>query len=202
MTVLRLIPATVLAILLAAGLSAGESPAEKWQARIDREQQGDLDPADFSILWSLHLYNGKCQVHMIYDPKFIGDLKTNFGELKITFVRDGKDILSIDGHFYSVFRAHEDLLYFAEYDPIGSGCEVAAYDLGTGRKVWRTELKGIGPVAHSAYRNRVTMELLDDVIRVQGYEGAGDYVEILDKKTGKTLANRTFPQREPKGGGN
>jgi hypothetical protein len=69
---------------------------------------------------------------------------------------------------------------------------LAAYDLTSGRELWQSTLKGIGGVKYSAYRNLVNMGLAGEAISIQGHESYGDYLEILDRKTGKRLAHRVF----------
>ena len=80
----------------------------------------------------------------------------------------------------------------ARYHPWGSGGSVAAYDLKTGRQLWHSPLKGIGAVEHSAYRNLVNMGLGPTAVSIQGHESYGDYLEILDRESGKRLAHRVF----------
>ena len=111
-------------------------------------------------------------------------------ELTIKFVRDDKDVLLLAGHLRSVFRARGNILYFAEFSRHSSGCTVVAYDLSSGKKLWRSDLQAMGNPPHSKYRNRVNLELDGGVVRVRGYESFGSYVEIVDAKTGKTLAHR------------
>ena len=59
------------------------------------------------------------------------------------------------------------------------GCAVAAYDLETGKRLWRTELEALGPVSHKQGFNHVQMESIDQVLVVRGWEEAGKYVEVL-----------------------
>src|SRR5262249_49181415 len=68
---------------------------------------------------------------------------------------DRKLIYSItDGHLGIVFARAKDALYIAEYSPIGTGCEVVALDLKTGKQLWKSRLKGIASDnPHSKYRN-------------------------------------------------
>ena len=54
-------------------------------------------------------------------------------------------------------------------------------------------LKGIGPVTHSKYSNEVWLGVLDaDTLIVHGNESFGKYVEIVDRKTGKTVGHKVF----------
>jgi outer membrane protein assembly factor BamB len=104
---------------------------------------------------------------------------------------DRKMIYSLEeGHENIVFTRWEDILYIAEYCPIASGCVVVALDLKTGEELWRSRLYGIGSTMHSEYRNLVNIETDGQRLIVNGNEGNGRYVEHLDLKTGKTLANK------------
>ena len=85
--------------------------------------------------------------------------------------------------------------YRAEFHPHASGCAVVAYDLKARRQIWRSELKGLGPVDHSKYFNAVRVEpLSDEVLAIYGKESAGRYVEIVSLKTGRTVGHKVFPE--------
>jgi hypothetical protein len=191
----------LLVIVVARGSRAEDSLAAKWQQRIDNEPQSDFDAEACNILRSLRDYYGKCQVHMVFDPARSAGAE----DLTLKFVREGKEVLVIKGHFCSVFRTEGSpfgtegkILYFAEFDTSACGCSLVAYDLRTGREVWRNNLKGVGLFDHSIYRNRVKMDLYEGVVRIRGHESGGDYVEIVDQKTGKTIAHRVFESKPPK----
>jgi hypothetical protein len=58
-------------------------------------------------------------------------------------------------------------------------------------------------VSHTAYRNQVTMELSsftevgkegEGAIKITGRESYGDYIEVLDRATGKVLAHKIYRQ--------
>jgi len=149
-----------------------------------------------NALVSLASYKGKCQVHMIYDP-------TERFDLTFKFVRAGKEVLVLKGHFQSVFLTDRSVtdrsvLFFADYSPISDGCSVVAYNLVDGKEIWRTRLEGIVAARHSKYNNAVALEWTDlpgahgDSITIHGKESAGEYTEILDRNTGKQLAHKTL----------
>jgi hypothetical protein len=84
-----------------------------------------------------------------------------------------------------------------------AGCDVAAYDLTSGNQLWRTRLQAISVVAHSFYSNRVTMSVArhlgpdredEGIVEIHGREHFGDYIEILDRDTGRILAHKTYPK--------
>jgi hypothetical protein len=141
------------------------------------------------VITSLRQCDGDVRIHLIYDPK-------DWGKLTFKFERDGKEVLSLYGHTASSFFICDHVLYFAHFSACSTGCAVAAYDLTTGKTVWKTRLSAVRPGWHSAYSNKVAMELVgskgEGVITVIGREAYGDYIEILDMLTGKVLAQRVY----------
>jgi outer membrane protein assembly factor BamB len=138
---------------------------------------------------------------MIADP-------SKRGTIIFWFVPPDKKGVTVEGNPWSVFRADTHTLFFAHYSPVDCGCVVAAYDLDTGNEIWRTPLEGGGKVPpHSAYRNRVTMYYWhtegkeDEQIYITGHESNGDYVERLDRKTGRQLAPRAYTNGLKQDGG-
>ena len=91
-----------------------------------------------------------------------------------------------------VFTRWKDILYIAEYHSLSTGCAVVAVDLKSGKQLWRTQLQGIGPVGHSKYRNLVNIETDGRILIIAGNEAFGRYIEHLDIKSGKMLANKQF----------
>jgi hypothetical protein len=113
------------------------------------------------------------------------------GDLKLSL--DGRDDLFVNAHRGSVFRGEKDKLYFADFNLRTVGGLVAAYDLSTGKMLWRTRLRAGGrPELHSVYRNEVTMDLSPKYVTVTGKESYRDYVEVLDRKTGEVLAYKVY----------
>jgi hypothetical protein len=105
----------------------------------------------------------------------------------------GKKVLSIPTHEFSVFTIKDGKLYLAEFHFMASGCQVESFDLKTGKSVWKTPLKGLGPIAHSKYRNRVLIRFEGKTLVIYGNESSGQYREVLEPKSGKMLDNATFP---------
>lgn len=119
----------------------------------------------------------------------VGDLPF-YGRINIREKLDRKVIYSLEeGHKAIVFARWNDVLYITNYSPIASGCEVVAVDLNTGRLLWKSQLQGIGPTMHSEYSNLVNIECDEQMIIVTGNEANGRYIEVLDRQSGKTLAN-------------
>jgi hypothetical protein len=176
------------------GQNSLEQRREAHQKFLDGLPAFQFDDAEANILSSLTHYDGNCQFHLIYDP-----MKS--GCLTFKFVRAGKEILVLKGDFNAVFRTEKNILFLADYSGLTCGCTVAAYNLDDGKELWRTELEAVGKVSHSLYSNEVQMDLGhvqgvdgegDGRVFITGRESYGDYVEILDMKTGKQLAHRVF----------
>src|SRR5262245_9171562 len=108
-------------------------------------------------------------------------------------IKEGKKAVhSWKGHEETVLVNRGKRLFVADFNPIGSGCLVVAVDLADGRQLWKTQLRGNGPVRHSKYRNQVNIEANDDLVIVRGKESSGRYIEFLDIKTGKTVGHRVY----------
>lgn len=123
------------------------------------------------------------------------------GRIIVSVLKNKEVVFSIKTHEYFVFRLRGDVLYYADFWYASSGCTVVAYDLKAKRQLWRTRLKGLGLVEHSAYHNGVTMDadgaltpwgIGRGVVVIHGREMSGDYIEFVDLKTGKTVGHRTF----------
>ena len=119
--------------------------------------------------------------------------KNKYGEITIRLVDDGKEIVAWEGHNRSVFSLNGDVLVYADFLSSRTGCSVVAYDLKKQKQLWKTSLKGLGPIPHFGYSNSVNLEIINnDAVRVFGNESAGQYLEIADLKTGKTVGHRQY----------
>lgn len=167
---------------------------DAWQQRL--EHQKFLFPESYwGLMVSLREHNADCQLHIVFDPK---DKWT----MEYRFVRDGKQTLSLKGHTGPAFTSHENVLYFADFSLDSMGCNVSAYDLDSGERIWETTLAHEKPGGHSAYRNLVLIrmsrknEVIDEAegssVIVTGRESYCDYVEVLDAKTGEMLALKNY----------
>lgn len=121
------------------------------------------------------------------------------GDLRLTvrLLTDRKEVFRFRGYPDTVFARSGDVLYVAEFNPATSGCTVVATDLKSGKQLWRSNLKGIGPVDHSRYRNHVTIDAEGEVLVVRGHETLGRYIEYIDMKSGKTVGHKKYPAEEP-----
>lgn len=145
----------------------------------------DFDEKQASIWASVQAYEGDCEIHVLYK-------KGNVDGVKVTFVRDGQEILTFFGHSRTVFAVREKVLYEARFWYNTNGCLVVARDLNNRKVLWATSLTGLGGLWHSAYHNAVNLRIEDSLIRTVGHEMAGDYLELLDRKTGRQVGHRVF----------
>jgi hypothetical protein len=119
--------------------------------------------------------------------------KNKFGEITIRLVDDGKEHFAWEGHYRSVFTSSGNVLVYAAFLPSRTGCAVVAYDLKTQKQLWKADLKGLGDIAHFGYSNSVNLDIINNgAVRVFGNESAGQYLEIVDLKTGKTVRHRKY----------
>lgn len=88
---------------------------------------------------------------------------------------------------------HDGTLYVTHYCAIATGTTVYAFDGDTGARLWQTRPWGLGSIGHSKYRNQVELRWMHDHLAVFGKEAAGNYIEVLDPRTGRSLANQSFP---------
>ena len=193
--ILSLLVLLIAMAFLTTAAEADRLPARgaAWQKVLDRDPF-QFSENDASVLFALSQFMGKCQIHMIYDP-----MKP--GGITFKFVKGDKELFTIGGHTGSVFRTEKNILYFAHFTTGGQGCTVTAHDLDTGRKLWETELNAIPPQSHSGYSNRVTMGLSrltgtekedEGIVSITARESFGDYIEVLDRETGRILAYKIY----------
>jgi hypothetical protein len=94
-----------------------------------------------------------------------------------------------------MFVVEGKVLYYADYMASRTGCELIAYDLAKKEQLWKMALKGLGPIPHFKYHNAVTLGPAGDALLVHGHESAGNYIEYVDRKTGKTVGHKAFPNK-------
>jgi len=138
----------------------------------------------------------RCLAHELTDFTVEVDRKpSEYWDVTIRVMDKGKEVYSWGGHLDSVFFVRDNVLYCAEYHYMSTGCAIVAFDLKARKRLWKADLKGLGPIDHSKYRNLVRLERVDDtVFAVYGQESAGRYVEFVEYKTGSTLGHKIFPQ--------
>jgi hypothetical protein len=151
------------------------------------EAKWEWDPERATVLHATLNYHEDYQVEIVKKPN-------TFGDLTVRFTKDGKEALTVKGSYATTFVGKDSILYYTEYHPSASGCALVAYDLANRKQLWKTPLKGLGPIAHFQYSNLVTVDLVGDAVKVLGNESAGHYVEFVDLKTGKTVGHKVFPR--------
>lgn len=170
------------------------SRRDAWRKVLDHRKFESPDQYS-GLLASLRQFTADCKIHVIYDPK-------NKRTLEFKFIHDGREILSLRGHAHSAFTSFDNTLYLAKYPSASAGCTVLAYDLASGKKLWQTDLHHAKPHGHSAYANYVTIrmshagEIKDGIagaaIVITGMESYCDYVEVLDRQAGTSLAIKNY----------
>ena len=92
---------------------------------------------------------------------------------------------------------HAGKLYAALYSDMAAGCRVLALDAASGDLLWDTPLKGLGPIHHSKYRNRVQLRFIHHWnvpeggrLVIFGQEAGGKYIEVLEPDSGRQLSHQ------------
>jgi hypothetical protein len=114
----------------------------------------------------------------------------------IRLIHGGSGAYSWKGHGRSVFVQRDDVLYYADFSPMSSGCTLVAVDLRAGRRLWKTGLWGIGPRGHSQYLNLINLAFDGKYVVVYGNEMVGRYIELVDAATGRTAGHRLVAKNE------
>ncbi len=153
-----------------------------------REENPDL-------LYSLQQFEGPGKIRFEYDPK-------DKWKMNITINVSDRDVLSFVGDWGAAFASDGKRFYLAKFHSDTTGCALIAYELATGKELWKTEMSHQRPFAHSAYANRVRVSMCLDhqidgetagsTVIVTGMESYCDYVEILDSQTGEMLALKNY----------
>jgi hypothetical protein len=178
---------TLFAAALAVGLGStlpGGAPPVDYQKAADRSTWR-WEPERAGVVAAAELYRGPYQVEIVRPP---GE-RVKF---RVRLTDGGREVFAWDGHAHTVFAQDGDVLYYADYWPDRTGCEIVARDLKAGKELWRTSLYGVGPIKHSGYSNRVALDADRVLVTVRGKETMGRYLEFLDARTGRTLGHRIY----------
>ncbi|MBW2737045.1 MAG: hypothetical protein JRH20_32075 [Deltaproteobacteria bacterium] len=89
-------------------------------------------------------------------------------------------------------------IFVARHSLIATTCTLYAFARQTGKPLWQVTLKGVGPVVHSRYFNRVQLRVLRGNPVVFGYEIGTSYIEMRDAATGTLRSHRKFRHPRPK----
>ena len=169
-----------------------------WQERLEK-QKFRFTNERAGLVSSMTYFKGPGMLHVDYDP-------SKRWRLTFRVTNNDKEVASIKGHASSSFRTFDGVLYFAQFAPSSSGCYLTAHDLSSGKQIWKTEeLNGFPGFGHSAYGNEVGMhysaadavteEKMGDALIVKGREGYGDYITVIDRKTGEVLARKIYREK-------
>ena len=115
--------------------------------------------------------------------------KRGWSDLLITFVYRHAPVKEVKGHEETLFVVTSDgkLIYTTQH-PISSGCGLTALELATGKELLTMNLKGLGPISHSKYRNRINIEYkYPHHLVIFGNESSGKYVEVVDLRSHTTI---------------
>lgn len=124
-------------------------------------------------------------------------------KFSVGWTEGGRATANFDLRANQSFVRYLDKVIISECWVDTPGCAVSAYDVASGRKLWRTETHNETPLAASGYYNNVVLTTLspasmpkgiksDGVVLVIGSESYCDYIEILDASNGESLALRHF----------
>jgi hypothetical protein len=122
--------------------------------------------------------------------------KDDWDEFVVRVLRRGEIVYSFTAHAETVFTQIGDVIYWAKYNRIATGCSILAYDLKKRELLWTCDLIGNSPWFHSKYRNQVNIAQDGDLIVVYGKESNGRYIEYVDTKSGKTVGHKALPWKE------
>jgi hypothetical protein len=172
---------------------AAPAPEDKDYQKIADKEEWSWVPERASARDSAKNFKGDFQVEVVEKDV------SGFKSLNVKFVKGDDLVFTIEGHKETVFAGRDNIIYYADFSQAASGCSVIAYDLKAKKQLWKTTLKGLGPIAHTRYRNQVTLDIKDDAVHVLGNEAAGKYVEYLDLKNGKTAGHKVFEKAGGKG---
>jgi hypothetical protein len=182
---MRLALAAVFFTILSIALAA-PAPENKYQKLAD-DMTWDWPKERASLKFCCDNYKGTFEMTMEAPPEGVRS------ESLVKFKgADGKKYFSVRVHDQTVFVESNNVLYYADFDQISSGCRLIAYDLNGSKELWKTDLKGLGDINHSKYHNAVVLDIKEGALRVLGNESSGKYVEFVDMKTGKTVGHRVF----------
>jgi hypothetical protein len=179
----RTLPTTFTAVALVLGI-AGCGP---W--KLGRDYQRVAEETEWQIRDSRPLFDRHSEGYRFERVQPDEGMRSG-----VSIRGDGKELFAYNPHAEEPSYFEDGgIFYYADYSTGSYGCKLVAYDLQAGKEIWRTQLKAIGPVNHSKYRNQVWIEPLDEVtVIVFGNEAYGKYIEIVDRTTGKTVGHKVF----------
>jgi hypothetical protein len=186
----RISVTAVAAFCFLAAVSQGRAD-DYWQ-RIADGKPWQWNGEQASLLYSVTWYLGDFDT-VVESPKRDVD-KPWAWRVTVRMLDGGKEIHSFQAQPGEVFARDRDVLYFTHFERSGTGCFVSAYDFRAKKELWRAQLKSRTNKPYSYYRNAITIDASAPVLIIRGNETALRYIEYVDMKTGKTLAQREYPR--------
>ena len=120
----------------------------------------------------------------------LADWEAGGNAIHVEVHEEGKKVYQWRTHIEGAFVFSNSTLVYSTHHPNASGCHLIAVDLNTGKQLWASSLDGIGPVNHSQYQNQINLRIHQGQITVLGNESFGQYIEMVDLKTGQTKSNK------------
>ena len=117
--------------------------------------------------------------------------KNGGGGLTLRIMKDGKEVYTFHSNVGTVLTRKGNVLFFAEFPGMTSGCSVFAYDIRAKKQLWGVGVRGMTPT-HSFYQNVGTIATSGDAVVVKGKETCGNYIVYLNAETGKTIGRKEF----------
>jgi hypothetical protein len=166
---------------------------KEWQSQIEDINKVPIKEMVGNSLESFRHVPTDCPFYIAHRTP---DDPWDVNSLQFKIQLDGRTLLSIKGHRNSVFAIDGNVLYFVEFHPNSEGGVVTAHDFKNRKQLWSTKLQAAGFCTHFAYSNEILVRLTPDAVEIAGHETCGNYVEVLDRATGKLLANKQFERAE------
>jgi hypothetical protein len=80
----------------------------------------------------------------------------------------------------------DNTIYIAFYHGIATGSSLYAFDIISGKELWKADVKQLN-VDHSEYYNKVYLSAYKNRIIMEGIEAEGKYLQIFDSKSGERI---------------
>ena len=128
-------------------------------------------------------------------PLSIRPTQVDWDQVEVEFLRATKTITTLVVHADTPFLVIDDrVLVHVEYPRVSFGGVVIALALDGEREIWRVSLRALGMTSHSKYSNRIWIRRDHPrYLTVFGQESRGRYTEIVDLRSGKSVAHREEP---------
>src|SRR5262245_22247361 len=154
--------ASIAIVAITFGCQSGAAPIKPGEAGKAAEYQKRADATQWHAPEKGDDFR-RCLAHELTDYTVDVERKASrHWDVTIRVLDRGKELYSWGGHLDSVFFARNGVLYHADYHYATSGCSIVALDLKAQKQLWKTHLKGLGPISHSKYHNLIRLERIDD----------------------------------------